>query len=498
MREFIKLLFTVLLPLSVVAQTPTYNLEQCRQMAKGQNKESQISEENVAAAKAARQAAFANFFPKLSANAAYMWNQKNIILAPDALDTRIGTIHAGGGVDWSPGSAMGTMQTAVSEFATAADAIIPGAGTLVSNISNNISSKIGGAIGQVYGDVRDQLTFDIQHMFVIQAGITQPIFMGGKIRELYRIAKANEEIAKIRTKGNDDDIIVEVDEAYWRVISVDEKMKLANEYVGLLEQLESDVQAMVDEGVATQADLLKVRVKLNEAKMQQLQAINGLQLCKMALAQICGMPLDAEYNVDSEGLLDIDLTEKEVNMEQVFDNRTELKLLEQANKIAKSGVKLAASTLQPNIVAQANYIASNPNVFNGFQKKFNGFFNVGVVMNVPIAHVNDIFLLKAAKHKARTIELKLEESREKVELQTTQSRDKVAEAGMKLAMAQSNLSNADENLRMAREAFTEGVLSSTELLGAQTAWLNAHSQLIDTAIEVKICQLYFLKHTGSL
>ena len=196
--------------------------------------------------------------------------------------------------------------------------------------------------------------------------------------------------------------------------------------------------------------------------------------------------------------MNVDLTAKDINMEEVCENRTELQLLEQANKIAKSGVKLAASTLQPNIAASVNYICSNPNVSNGFRNKFDGFFNAGVVLNVPIAHVNDIFALKAAKHKARTIELKLEEAREKVELQATQSRNKVEEANLKLNMAQANLANADENLRMANEAFSEGVMSSTELLGAQTACLNAHSQLIDTAIEAKICQLYFLKHTGNL
>lgn len=491
-------LLALLCSLYLSAQTATYTLEQCREMAKAQNKQTQINEENVAAAKAMRQAAFANFFPKLSANAAYLWNQKDLVLAPDKLDTRIGTVQANGGIEWAQTAGMQNLQNTIAGLATTAEAASPGAGMIVTQMANGAINSVGNAMGGIYGDIRKELTFDIKNMFVVQAGVIQPIFMGGKLRELYRIAKANEQIAKIRTKGNDDDIIVNVDEAYWRVVSVDEKLKLANQYVGLLEQLEHDVQIMVDEGVATQSELLKVRVKLSEARMQQLQAMNGLSLSKMALAQICGMPLDEQFNVDSDKLTEVELTTKEVNMEEVYDNRTELQLLEQANNIAKSGVKLAASTLQPNIMASANYIWSNPSVFNGFQKKFDGFFNVGVVMNVPIAHVNDIFLLKAAKHKARTIELKLEESREKIELQTTQSRNKVEEANMKLTMARNNLTNADENLRMAKEAFSEGVMTSSELLGAQTAWLNAHSQLIDTAIEAKVCQLYFLKHTGNL
>ncbi len=497
MNKVTRLLLLLLLPLTVVAQN-TYNLEQCREMAKKQNKQSQIDEENLAAAKAARQAAFANFFPKLSANAAYMWNQKKMVLAPDELDTRIGTIHANGGVDWAQNATTIGINNAVTRFATFAEMYKPGAGEMITQMAGGISKQAGGLVGQLYGDLRNELTFDTRNVFLVQAGLIQPIFMGGKLRELYRIAKANEQMEKIRTQGNDDDIIISVDEAYWRVVSVSEKLKLANQFVQLLEQLEQDVNSMVEEGVSTQADLLKVRVKLNEAQMQQLQAMNGLALSKMALAQVCGMPLDEQFEVSNENLMNVDLTAKDINMEEVYENRTELQLLEQANKIAKSGVKLAASTLQPNIAASVNYICSNPNVSNGFRNKFDGFFNAGVVLNVPIAHVNDIFALKAAKHKARTIELKLEEAREKVELQATQSRNKVEEANLKLNMAQANLANADENLRMANEAFAEGVMSSTELLGVQTAWLNAHSQLIDTAIEAKICQLYFLKHTGNL
>lgn len=497
-----------------------YSLADCREMAKAQNKQSQINDENVASAKALRQAAFANFFPKLSANAAYMWNEKDIKLLGEDAMLPVGIAGQDGKFTADPATSMknewgfvgGSM--AGQTFKTYQDA----AGAIMQSGDITQAQYLAplakaGDISSAFNPTTNPeniqwanyaylpasaMTFDVEHMFVIQAGLIQPVFLGGKLRELYRIAKANEQIAKIKSKGNDDDIIVSVDEAYWRVVSVEEKLKLAVQYVGLLEQLEKDVEATVEEGLATKSDLLKVRVKLNEARMSQVQAINGLSLSKMALAQICGLPLDEDFKVDGEGLTEVTLEEKELNMAQVLDSRSELQLLEQANKIAKSGVKLAASTLQPNIMVSANYVWSNPNIFNGFEKKFDGFFNVGVVMNVPIAHVNDIFLLKAAKHKARTVELKLEESREKIELQATQSRDKVEEANMKLVMARANLENADENLRMAREGFDEGVISSTELMGAQTAWLQAHTQLIDTAIEARVCELYFLKHTGNL
>ena len=88
--------------------------------------------------------------------------------------------------------------------------------------------------------------------------------------------------------------------------------------------------------------------------------------------------------------------------------------------------------------------------------------------------------------------------KEKVELQVTQSSYKVNEATKQLHMAEQNMDKAEENLRFATLGFKEGVIPTSNVLEAQTAWLSAQSGKIDAQIDMKMSELYLLKSMGTL
>ena len=72
------------------------------------------------------------------------------------------------------------------------------------------------------------------------------------------------------------------------------------------------------------------------------------------------------------------------------------------------------------------------------------------------------------------------------------------EASRRLTMAEASCRRADENLRTANIGFSEGVISSTTVMEAQTAWLQAQSQKIDAEIDVKLSQINLQKSLGVL
>ena len=106
--------------------------------------------------------------------------------------------------------------------------------------------------------------------------------------------------------------------------------------------------------------------------------------------------------------------------------------------------------------------------------------------------------VKAAKSEARISRYQLDDAKEKIELQVSQSVFKVNEAAKKLIMAEKNLEKADENLRYATLGFEEGVIPASNVLEAHTAWLSAQSEKIDAQIDVKLTEIYLKKATGSL
>ena len=259
--------------------------------------------------------------------------------------------------------------------------------------------------------------------------------------------------------------------------------------------------AMITEGVATQADGLSVKVKLNEAEMAQTKVDNGLALSRMLLAQICGLPLDEPLALADENIENFPVHSNDAvaNVNEAFANRDELKSLELATKIYQKKERIVLADMLPNVALSANYLVTNPNAFNGFKNEFAGMFNVGVMVKVPLSGWwEGSYKRNTARAETRIQMLQLMEAREKVELQVNQSVYKVNEANKKLTASSRNMENAEENLRHANLGFEEGVIPALNLMEAQTAWVSARSSLIDAQIEVKLTEVYLSKAMGNL
>lgn len=488
MKKKVFVLLTIVSVVQLHAQK-VLKLEDCRQKALEHNKTLQMSKESVNAARELKKAAFTQFLPNFSANATYAWNEKNLsLLAEDAM-LPVGTKMADGSFGFTADQ-ISNKWTLVNGQPVPLDA---------NNTPFNPKTNPEKIQWKGYALLpKEAMEFDIHNVFAGTIGFVQPVFMGGKILELYRVAKYGENLAAAQHENKTTELLLEVDEAYWRVVSLENKVKLAREYRNLIAKLDSNVRIMIEEGVATKAEALKVRVKLNEAEMTVTKAEDGLNLSKMALNQLCGFPLDEQYAL-SDATLKSEENVQLIPVDEAISNRPEIKALTQVENIAKSNERIMLSRFMPNIGLAGNYIVSNPNVYNGYKNEFGGMFNVGIVANVPLFHFGDKFhTLNAAKLQRKIAGMQLDEVKEKMQLQIKQNSYKVAESMKKKSATEKNIEQAEENLRYATEGFDAGVITSTDLLGAQTAWLSAKSENIDACIDLKLCNLYLSKSLGTL
>lgn len=475
MKKSIILCFLLATGIPATSQQ-VFTLDSCRNMAIRNNKQLKIAAEKIKVAEYNKKSAFSNYLPSIDVTGAYLYNSRNISLLEADKFLPVGTFNAetGGyafdvlkGVDGKP--------------------VIGPSGTPIPL--------------QVAMIPKEAFEFDVRNTFAGVVSLTQPVFMGGKIRAYNRITEFAEKLAQSQLTTAQRDLVFRTDEIYWQVVSLVYKKKLAESYVELLERLNSNVQSMIAEGVATQSDGLTVAVKLNEGQMALTKVENGLSLSKMLLAQLCGLPVDLQYQLQDESAVPASIvrTSVVVPMDEVFANRSEILSLEYATKIYRQKQNIALSSMLPQVALTGSYAISNPNVFNGFRNKFDGLFNVGVMVKVPIFHWGDhIYKLKAAKAESNIVHFELAEAKENIELQVNQAEFNIQEAGKKLAMATKNMDKAEENLKNAQVGFTEGVLTTDNVLEAQTAWLQAQSDLIDARIDVRLCEVYLSKALGRL
>lgn len=466
-------------PGPVVAEGSTLTLAQCRDLALGNNKNLRRGAEELRAAGYQKKEAFAAYLPSIDFAGGYMYNQKELSMFDSDQLLPVKTFN---------------LEKQGYEF------------NVVKNPMTGEPIKVGGQFvpEQVAYLPKEALTYDIHNVFFGAVTLTQPIFMGGKIVAMNKITGYAEELAKSRLDYSVTDVIYAVDAAYWQVVSLKAKQQLAESYVNLLDTLSHNVSLMIKEGVATRSDQLTVDVKLNSARVDLTKVNNGLVLSRMALAQVCGLPLDTRFSLADEDAPCVTTPaviadDTPIDMQEVYSRRNDLRQLELGVKIYEQKAKVVRSEMMPNLALVGAYSFSNPNLYDGFKNKFNGQFSVGAMLTIPIWHWGGNYnKYRAAKAQTNAMRMELDNAKEMIDLQVRQATYKADEALKTRRMTEVNLAKADENLRCADLGFRDGVMTVDNVMEAQTAWLKAHSENIDAAIDVYLCDVYLSKVLGTL
>lgn len=222
-RQHLMLLLFILLGVPAVMASPrVLDLDSCRALAVGNNKELHMADMRMQTAYYNRKSAFTNYLPKVSAAGMYMHTGKELSLLSDEQK-----------------SALPDMGTALS---------MP-------------------ALNPIGQGLVDALRTDTRNMAGAAVMLTQPIYMGGKIRAYNSIARHAERIAADKRNLKYQELIVDVDETYWNIVALTARRKLAESYLELVKTLDADIGQMITEGFATKADGLSVKVKVNEANV---------------------------------------------------------------------------------------------------------------------------------------------------------------------------------------------------------------------------------------
>ena len=432
------LALTASLALTTLSAQERLSLEDCRERAKTQSRLLQQRDQDIAAAHARKQEVFTKFFPQVSARGIYLHMQKELHL-----------------INWD--------------------------------------QPLGSFNFLIPDRLRHLGTIDLRNVYVANITAIQPIFLGGRIRSGYQMASLAEKLQTELRATTATEVENKVDEAYWQVVSLVSKEKLLNQLVALLEQTVKNVDASIEAGVATKADGLSVRTKLSEAEVKRSQVINGLQLSKMLLADLCGLDEGTSFTLADEATLELTLPSQTSHADEdltlAIERRSEIRSLRLVDSIYRKRISLESSSLLPKVYGFASYSATNPNSFNGQKKEFGGQYYLGLMLEVPISDLFSGSLRRRtaqAEHRAKQLELA--EARSKISLQMKQALRKADDARRSYDAAMKAVAMAKENMRYAKVGYEEGVIPLLNYTMAQTAWMSAQDSLIDAQIQVLLSE----------
>ncbi len=338
------------------------------------------------------------------------------------------------------------------------------------------------------------LTYDLGWIYGGGIKVEQPIYMGGKIRAGYRMAKIGNEIARQNKRLTESEVVVETSRAYAGVVRTKELMQVAESYHDLLTELMRTVESARKHGMKSQNDVLKVKVKLNESELELRRAENGYRLAMMNLCHYIGRPLSDKIETDS-ALLDTEYAATDNGISK----RPEYLMLEQQNELARQKIAVAKSESLPQIGLVGQYGYMNGIELNGRKLLDSWNFLVGVQVSMPVFDFGHrINKIKSAKAQYAQVQAEREDTNEQLTLEMTQSLNNLDEAFLERNLAESSVVSAEENLRTNRLQYEKGVETLSDYLEAQTLWLQAQQTQVEARINCYLRWLEYQKATGRI
>jgi outer membrane protein TolC len=443
------------------------NLQQAREMALSKNENLKIAGKHLEKAKAQKAAVKTMRLPGFSATGTGVYQDKNF-------DMEL------------------TLPTQIPNPAT---------GELEPNIMTDpiTGYPVMGPDGNPVFNMYAWLPLNISLSGAYLAGIVmeQPIYTGGKINAGNKMADIGMDMAGEYLELEQMNTIAESDNAYWTYISVSEKVKLAQQALNMLDELVEKARNAQEVGMSNRNDFLKAQVEYNNTKLNLRKAKNGLELIRMNLCRVTGLPFNTAI-MALDTLVVVTKPEELALAYEEVSRRPEYKLLQKSIDLKEQSIRMTKADYLPTAGIQAGYSHIGGIEFSD-TKFSNSSLNVIASVKIPLFHWGEgAKKIKIARIDKEIMELEQEKNRQLLQLETEQARLNLQLAWERIQMNETALKQAEENLRVTRDNYEVGMETITELLMAQTNWHKAFSELIDSKADFRLKETAWLKASGRL
>ena len=318
------------------------------------------------------------------------------------------------------------------------------------------------------------------------ATISQPVFAGGQIITGNKLAKIGVEASELQKVMSDDEVLLTVEQYFWQIVTLDEKVKTIAEAETLLNRAHEDVSNAYNAGLINKNDLLKVELKQNELESNKLKVINGLKISKMVLAQFIGVSYE-DFEIDKTN------PEEEISMLQVradhqsaLHQRTEYQLLNKSIEAGKMQVRMEIGKNLPTVAVGAgwNYMHFDKKSPMAMETDFGMGF---VTVSVPISGWwGGSHAIKKQKINVQIAENEKRDAEEMLLIQMQQLWNELEEASLQVQLSEKTITSALENVRLNSDYYKAGTGLLTDLLEAQSTLQQARDQHADAVANYQI------------
>ena len=395
----------------------SYTLEQIKDSALNNNIAVRNAQHGIDAAKEQRREAFTKYFPNVSGTG--LWFNANKGMAQTTITPS---------------------EVVPSDLATTLASMLPAAS--LASLANpiNVSMMKNGTIGSLMA--------------------VQPVFAGGQIINGNKLAKVGEDVSRLQLQLSENEVEKTVEQYFWQLASLQEKMKTVEAVDTLLADIHKDVDVAVRAGLAMRNDLLQVQLRQNDIQSQRLKLQNGISIVCLLLSQYCGLR-DTSFAITYQSIAPSALLSRQ-DHDQALLGTAEYQLLGKQVEAANLQKKLAVGQNLPSVAVGAGYN------YHNLLDNNHTFGMVFATVSVPISDWwGGSHTIKRRKIEYQQAQEQLADNAELLKIRMQNAWNGVEESYQQLKLAKRSIEQAEENLRLNRDYYRAGTSRMSDLLEAQ-------------------------------
>lgn len=329
--------------------------------------------------------------------------------------------------------------------------------------------------------------------------LSQPLFTGFRLLSNSNIAEytassTNEEYNKDKVE-----LVYNIKNAYWSLFKATQLKKVMDDNVQMVKAHLDDAKNLMNVGMMTQNDVLKLEVQLSDMMFKQIDAENAVKLSTVALNSVLSIPLTTDIEIiSSANIMPANYSELNKLIGDAVEQRPEIKSADYRIKASEAGVTMARSTWYPQISLYGNYYYSRPNsrIFPS-KDEFIDTWDAGVNLSL------NVWDWLTTEHQTEQAQATLAQAvdgigiiKDNITLEVTQNYLNVNQAKRKIDISELTVKQATENMRITADKFKNGLALSSDVIDAETAQSTAKINYTNSIVDYELAKARLDKSIG--
>ncbi|KFF75553.1 transporter [Chryseobacterium sp. P1-3] len=356
-------------------------------------------------------------------------------------------------------------------------------------IKPNVDIKLPGVSGGAGGP-------EIHQVLYGSANLSVPIYSGGRIKYGIQSAKYLVEAAKLSTENDKTAIAYNVAQAYNNLFKANQSIKVFEENLAASQKRDETFLKMENNGLIARNDRLKANLQTSNIELQLLEARNNYNIANINMDLLLGLPETTEIEVDQNYIEEgADIKPVDFYVNQARENRKDLQALAQQRKAAELGTRAAKAENLPSIAFTGGYVAAD---IPKFLTVYNA-VNVGVGISYNLSNIwKENSSLRQSQAREKQLAATDELLNDNIKLDVNREYQNNDYSKKRISVFEKSAEQANENYRITKNKYDNGLATMTELLDADAAQIAANIGVINAKADAALAYRKLLQTTGTL